>query len=135
VERMIRRDETEKMEIIHLVEHSTLSVKRSLEELNVPRSTFYRWYKRYQEEGEAGLIDHRPNPCQIWNRIPQEVKQQVVDLALQHPDRSPRQIAWLFTDQQGYFISESSAYRILKGYDLVETPAFTVISAADHFKL
>jgi len=131
---MIRRDETEKMEIIHLVEHSTLSVKRSLEELNVPRSTFYRWYKRYQEEGEAGLIDHRPNPCQIWNRIPQEVKQQVVDLALQHPDRSPRQIAWLFTDQQGYFISESSAYRILKGYDLVETPAFTVISAADHFK-
>jgi len=47
---MIRRDETEKMEIIHLVEHSSLSVKRTLEELNVPRSTFYRWYKRYQEE-------------------------------------------------------------------------------------
>jgi len=131
---MIRRDETEKMEIIHLVEHSSLSVKRTLEELNVPRSTFYRWYKRYQEEGEAGLIDQRPNPCQIWNRIPQEVRRQVVDLALQHPDRSPRQIAWLFTDKEGYFISESSAYRILKGYDLVESQAFTVISAADHFK-
>ena len=74
----MRRDETEKMEIIHLVEYLNLSVKRSLEELNVPRSTFYRWYKRYQEDGEAGLIDQRPNPCQIWNRIPQEVKQQVV---------------------------------------------------------
>jgi len=134
VERMIRRDEAEKMEIIHLVEHSNLSVKRTLEELNIPRSTFYRWYKLYQEEGEAGLIDQRPNPLQVWNRIPQEVKQQVVDLALQHPDRSSRQIAWMFTDEKGYFISESSTYRILKGYDLVESPAFTVISAADHFK-
>lgn len=100
---MIRRDEAEKLEIIHLVEHSNLSVKRTLEELNVPRSTFYRWYHQYQQEGEAGLIDQRPNPRQIWNRIPLQVKQQVVDLALQHPDRSPRQIAWLFTDKRRLF--------------------------------
>ena len=131
---MIRRSEAEKREIIHLVEHSALSVKKTLDELQVPRSTFYRWYKQYLEEGEAGLVDHRPNPHQIWNRIPQEVKQQVVELALEHPDRSPRQIAWLFTDEKGYFISESSAYRILKSFDLVESPAFQVISAAEHFK-
>lgn len=131
---MIRRDQAEKMEIIHLVEHSNLSVKRTLEELNVPRSTFYRWYQQYQADGETGLVDQRPNPRQIWNRIPADVKQQVVDLALQYPDRSPRQIAWLFTDVKGYFISESSTYRILKGYDLVESPAFTVVSAADEFK-
>ena len=131
---MIRRGEAEKREIIHLVEHSALSVKKTLDELQVPRSTFYRWYKQYVEEGEAGLVDHRPNPHQIWNRIPQEVKQQVVELALEHPDRSPRQIAWLFTDEKGYFISESSAYRILKSFDLVESPAFQVISAAEHFK-
>jgi len=131
---MIRRDEAEKREIIHLVEHSALSVKKTLNELQVPRSTFYRWYKHYLEEGEEGLVDHRPNPHQIWNRIPQEVKQQVVELALEHPDRSPRQIAWLFTDEKGYFISESSAYRILKGFDLVESPAFQMTSAADKFK-
>jgi transposase InsO family protein len=131
---MIRRDEVEKREIIHIVEHSALPVKKTLDELQVPRSTFYRWYKQYQEDGTEGLIDHRPNPGQIWNRIPPEVKQQVVDLALQYPDRSPRQIAWLFTDEKGYFISESSAYRILKGFDLVESPAFTVMSAAEKFQ-
>jgi putative transposase len=109
-------------------------VKRTLDELQVPRSTFYRWYKQYQEEGSEGLIDHRPNPSQIWNRIPPEVKQQVVELALEHPDRSPRQIAWLFTDEKGYFISESSTYRILKSFDLVESPAFTVMSAAEKFQ-
>ena len=71
------------------MEHSGLPVKKTLDELQVPRSTFYRWYNLYQEDGLEGLIDHRPNPRQIWNRIPQEVKQQVVELALQHPDRSP----------------------------------------------
>ena len=102
--------------IIHIVEHSALPVKRTLNELQVPRSTFYRWYKQYQEDGPDGLIDRRPNPRQIWNRIPKEVKQQVVELALEHPDRSPREISWLFTDEKGYFISESRVYRILKAF-------------------
>jgi transposase InsO family protein len=131
---MIRTSKAEKREIIHLVEHSALSVKKTLDELQVPRSTFYRWYKHYLEDGEEGLVDRRPNPHQIWNRIPQEVKQQVVEVALEHPDRSPRQIAWLFTDEKGYFISESSAYRILKSFDLVESPVFRVMSAADKYQ-
>jgi RNA-directed DNA polymerase len=131
---MIRKSDAEKREVIHIVEHSALSVKKTLEELQVPRSTFYRWYKQYLEEGEKGLVDHRPNPHQVWNKIPEEVKQEVVELALEYPDRSPRQIAWLFTDQKSYFISESSAYRILKSFDLVESPAFRVMSAADEFQ-
>jgi putative transposase len=49
-------------------------------------------------------------------------------------DRSSRQIAWLFTDQEGYFISESSVYCILKRFDLIESPVFEVITAADTFK-
>jgi putative transposase len=119
---MIKRDNVEKRESIHLVEHSALSVMKTLDELEVPRSIFYRWYKPYLEQGEEGLIDHGPSPRQIWNRIPKEVKQEAVELALEYPDRSPRQIAWIFTDEKGYFISESRAYCILKGFDLVETP-------------
>ena len=85
----VHRGEAEKREIIHLVEYSALSVKKTLDELQVPRSTFSGWYKQYLQEGEAGLVEHRPNPRQVWNRIPQEVKQQVVELALEHPDRIP----------------------------------------------
>ncbi len=66
VGRLIRRDETEKSEIIHIVEHSVLPVKKTLDELEVPRSTFYCWYKKYQEDGPDGLIDRRPNPRPIW---------------------------------------------------------------------
>jgi hypothetical protein len=39
---MIRRDEAEKREVIHLVEQSALSVKKTLDELLVPR-TLVSW--------------------------------------------------------------------------------------------
>jgi hypothetical protein len=62
------------------------------------------------------------------------VREQVVKVALEHPDQSSQQVAWVFTDEQDYFISESSVYRILKGYDLIESPAFRVITAKDKFQ-
>ena len=130
----MRRSQEEKREIIHLVEHSELPMRRTLDELNVPRSTFYRWYRQYQEEGEEGLIDRRPKPHQFLNHIPHAVREQVVKLALEHPDQSSRQVAWHFTDERGYFISESSVYRILKGFDLVESPGFRMITAKDEFQ-
>lgn len=132
--RLIRRSQEEKMELIHLVEHSSLPVGKTLEELDVPRSTFYRWYAKYQEEGYDGLADKKSNPRQFWNRIPEHVRLQVVDLALSFPDKSPRQLAWHFVDQMGYFISESSVYRILKSFDLVQSPIFHMVSAKDKYE-
>jgi transposase InsO family protein len=58
----------------------------------------------------------------------------VVQFALEQPDRSPRQLAWHITDTEGYFISESSVYRILKGFDLICSPAFEMISARDKYE-
>jgi len=51
----VQRSPAEKQEIIHLVEHSALPVGRTLNELDVPRSSFYRWYRRYQQDGQKGL--------------------------------------------------------------------------------
>ena len=58
----------------------------------------------------------------------------MVQIALQHPELSPRELAWQITDTQGYFISESSVYRILKAFDLITSPAFVLVKAADTFK-
>jgi transposase-like protein len=41
----------EKLEIIRLVEQSSLSVRRTLEQLGISRATFYRWYQRYRARG------------------------------------------------------------------------------------
>jgi transposase-like protein len=131
---MMRRSQAEKMEIIHLVEHSDLPITRTLEELDVPRSSFYRWYQKYQEDGYEGLADYKSSPRQFWNRIPDIVRDQVVQIALAHPDKSPRQLAWHITDTEGYFISESSVYRILKGFDLISSPVFQMVSAKDKYE-
>jgi putative transposase len=130
----MRYTHAEKLEIIELVETSDQPVKRTLAELGVPRSTFYRWYERYRVAGAAGLADQSPGPRRFWNRIPDAVREQVVELALARPDQSPRQLAWEFTDTEGYFISETSVYRILKGYDLITSPAFDLVKAGDRFE-
>ena len=122
------------METIRLVEDSELSVKATLRELGVPRSTFYGWYRRYNEQGVDGLSDRRSGPGLCWNRIPDSMRQQVVDTALAQPEASPRELAWQITDTQGYFISESSVYRILKRCDLITSPAYILLSAKDHFQ-
>jgi putative transposase len=129
----MRRSAAEKRELIHLVEHSALSVSRTLEELDVASSSYYRWYARYQADGAKGLEPLPSQRRQFWNRIPEPVQGQIVKLALAQPDQSPRQLAWQFTDREGYFISESSVFRILKSFDLIESPAFEVVTAAEKF--
>ena len=131
--RLIRYTSEENLEIIHLVEHSDLSIKRTLEELGVPRSTFYSWYRRYQEEGVEGLKAKSSKTKQFWNRIPDPVREEIADLALEYPEEPPRQITYRFIKEKQYFVSESSVYRILKGYDLIESPAFEVITAKEKF--
>ena len=130
----MRYSQAEKMEIIKLVENSEIDVKRTLEELSVCRSSYYRWYRKYTEEGFEGLSNRKSNPRRIWNKIPDEEKEKVVAIALELPDQSPRQLAWHITDKYGYYISESSVYRILKQYDLIPSPAYIVMSASDKFK-
>ena len=53
---------------------------------------------------------------------------------LEHEDLTPRELAVKYTDEKRYFISESSAYRILKAEDLITAPAHVVIRAAEEFK-
>jgi transposase InsO family protein len=130
----MRYTQAEKMEIIQLIEGSEWPVKRTLAELGLARSTYYRWYDRYLANGYDGLADRKPGPERTWNQIPDAIRQQIVDVALERPDQSPRQLAWHFTDEKHYFISESSIYRILKSYDLITSPVFDIVKASDKFK-
>ena len=130
----MRYPASEKLEIIRLVEQSHLPTKRTLDTLGIPRTTFYRWYDRYQIGGPEALEDRSPKPSRVWNRIPEPVREKVKDLALKESDLSPRELAVQFTDTEKYFVSEASVYRILKSYDLITSPAYVVLSAADEFK-
>jgi hypothetical protein len=50
----MRYPASEKLEIIRLVEQSHLPVRRVLEQIGIPRSTFYRWCEFIRLEGQRG---------------------------------------------------------------------------------
>src|SRR5271165_2795181 len=100
----------------------------------IPRATFYRWYDRHSRGGPDALDGRSPRRDRVWNRIPDGVRGNIIELALDEPALSPRERAVRFTDTKSYFVSDASVYRLLKAHDLIASPAFIVIKAADAFK-
>ena len=130
----MRYPASEKLEIIRLVEQSHLSVKQTLEKIGVSRPTFYRWYDRYQRFGKQALEDRKSHPGRVWNKIPENVRRDILEMALARPELSPRELAVTFTDERCYFVSEASVYRLLKAHNLITSPAFVVMKAANEFR-
>lgn len=58
-----------KRELIELVRRSPQPKRMTIAELGLSRSTFYRWQRRYRDQGQAGLADRKPNPSTVWNRL------------------------------------------------------------------
>ena len=110
-----------------------MPVRRTLGKIGIPKTTFYTWLDRYAAGGLEALEDRKPRPKRVWNRIPDEIRDRIIERALQQPELSPREVAVVFTDVEKTFVSEASVYRILKAEGLVTSPAFIVMKAADAF--
>jgi hypothetical protein len=66
------------------------------------------------------------------DRIPDKIETAIVNLALEEPDLSPRELV-NFTDTKGSFVSEATVYWLLKDHGLITSPAFILMKAADRF--
>lgn len=130
----MRFTQSDKYEIILLVEKSQVSLTKTLAELGIHKSTFYNWYNAYLQKGYDGLADKPKGRKQYWNSIPEHEKQLIVETALDFPERSSREIAFLFTDKYKRFVSESSVYRILKAQGLITSPVYDLIKSSNEFK-
>jgi putative transposase len=73
--------------------------RRSLEKLGLPRAIFYRWYDRYSS-GRPEVLNDCSRPDRVWNRIPDPMRERIIQLALDEPMLSPRQLAVRFTDRE-----------------------------------
>ena len=129
----MRLTAAEKQEIIWMVERSDLGVNRTLLQLGIPKSTFYKWYKSYTENGILGLESKSGGSRRQWNTIPQEEKNLVVSIALEFSELSPRELSCKLSDERKVFISESSVYRILKAKGLITSPAHILLAAGNEF--
>jgi transposase-like protein len=98
----MRYPASEKLEIIRIVEQSHLPAKRTLDQIGIARRTFYRWYDRYLAGGPEALEDRPSAPSRVWNRVAPEVQDQIVEMALEQSELSPRELAVRFTDECQY---------------------------------
>jgi len=44
-------------------------------------------------QGEVGLVDRKPEPGAVWNRLRPAEQTTILEAALQQPDLSPRELA------------------------------------------
>jgi len=124
-----------KREVIELVRRAPQAKHRTIAELGLSRSTFYRWQQRYRDQGEAGLVDRKPEPGAVWNRLRPQEETVILETALQQPDLSPREVACQVTDHAGFTVSETTVYRVLRRHGLNRTITLVGFPASPEFRV
>ena len=51
-----------------------MPVRKTLDKIGIPKTTFYAWLDRYASGGFDALEDRKPRPKRVWNRIAEEVR-------------------------------------------------------------
>jgi len=106
-----------KREILALVADSRLPRRRALERLGLPKSTYYRWLRR---QAEGRLQDKKGGSSIPWNKLRPEEEATILTQARASPELSARQLALKLVDSGGWYVSESTVFRILKRDGLIK---------------
>ncbi len=121
----------EKAEVLTEVASSPLPKRKALSELGIPKSTYYRWLRRQDQQG---LEDHAGGGKPPWNRLSIREERSVLAAAREMPELSCRQLAAWITDNQGFSVSESSVYRILSREGLVKRPEMKLAAGKEYHR-
>jgi RNA-directed DNA polymerase len=124
-----------KREVIELVRRSPQAKRATLWELGLARSTFYRWQRRYRDLGERGLVDRRPQPGAVWNKLPPAEQVAILATALEQPDLSPRELAFYVSDHAGFTVSEATVYRVVRRHGLNRTVELVGFPAGPEYRV
>jgi transposase InsO family protein len=123
----------EKMEILRLIESSSLSISESLAKFDIPRSSYYRWKGKFKAMGLKGLQDGTPHRTRNWNQLPEWQVDKILEYATFHPELSSREISLYITDNEGFSVSESTVYRVLKRHNLIAEPQKKTFPASQEY--
>ena len=114
---------SEKGDILAQVENQSRRKRTVLAELGISRSTYYRWR---QGQNESKRRD-RP-----WNRVTPNEERRILAVAREFPELSSRQLSAWITDHEGFAISESTVYRILRREGLVKRQEIQAEAAKEY---
>jgi putative transposase len=109
--------------ILAQVETQSRGKRQVLRALGIPKSSYYRW----RQEQPDLRNQRRP-----WNQITPEEEGRILVLAREYPDLSSRQLSTWITDNEGFAVSESTVYRILRREGLVKRQETQIMAAKEY---
>ncbi len=107
----------ERARVVAEVERQGRGRRQRLQGLDIPRSTYYRWWKHLGEPDARSLAASRGRS---WNRLRPEEEQTILATAREMPTWRSRQLAAWLTDHGGLAVSAATVYRILRREGLVK---------------
>jgi putative transposase len=114
---------SDKGDILAQAENQPGCKRKMLVELGISRSTYYR---RRQGQNKP---KHRIRP---WKRITPNEKRRILAVAREFPDLSSRQLSAWITDHEGFAVSESTVYSILRREGLVKRQEIQPAAAKEY---
>src|SRR5260370_38053744 len=108
----------QRVEFVVAVSRDEKNFKQLCEEFGIARPTGYRWWRRYQEQGVAGIEERSRRPHHNPGRTPTDLEQRVVEMRLERPDWGARKINYRL-EQEGVRLPSGTIHRILLRHDLV----------------
>ena len=121
----------EKAEVLDKVASSGLPKRRVLGGLGVPKSTYYRWLRRKEQQGLEDDVGGGNPP---WNKLASKEVDSVLSAAREMSELSPRQLAAWATDHMGFSVSESMVYRVLRREGLVKRPETRLAAGKEYHR-
>jgi len=109
--------------ILAQVEKRPRGKRQALMTLGIPKSSYYRWRRGQHDSGNR----RRP-----WNRITPEEEYKVLAIAREYTELSSRQLSAWIIDNEGFAISESTVYRILRREGLVKRQETQLTAAKEY---
>lgn len=96
-----------------------MPVEKTCRLLELSKSRYYDWRKKWFENGPDGLKDQTSGPEACPHQLLPEERRTVIEMALEHPNRRHRKLAKWMQNEGIAFVSESSVYRLLKRQGLI----------------
>lgn len=127
-------EEYQREDLIRKVESKKRHRIRVLDELGIPRSTYYKWRKTYDEDGIVGLSKTKPSAKLVWNRLAPDERKRIIEIARLYPELSPRLLSVKITDEEDFSVSESTVYRIFKEEGLIAPKPLPELPSAKGWK-
>ena len=125
----------QKLELLRHVEGVDMPLKEALSRLDVPISTYYRWRRKYRNEGIEGLRDLSSHKGRSWNSTLSDEYEKVLEIAMLYPEWAPREISCHIADNCGFTVSESTVYRKLKKLGWIKPREVKTFPAGPEYKV